>query len=223
MSVNFQTSACKARASFGLNSGKRLSESLPNHQPAALLQRGFTLIELLAVITLLAIIATITTMSISDVGAQAQDDLSLVEMTEIRKAVLQFKRDVGHFPDSGGTFGVEENDDESNLGPFRLRLLWDCQNELAAIPADPLKYNYDEGCSDFNVDTRRGWNGPYVLQEHSGDLSGIYDPWGNHYRLFDPAPGSGTTRIVSFGPDQTDNGDNGCLPNGDDVVLCLVQ
>lgn len=212
MSLDFHANVCQARAALALHTGESLPESLivipahPTHQ------RGFTLIELLAVLVLLAIVATVTTVGISDVGAEAQDDLGQIEIMEIRKALHQFRRDVGHFPDAAGN-----HDEDARLG-----LLWRCQDGNAAAE------DYDQGCRQYNPDTRRGWNGPYLLAERSNGLSGVFDPWGSPYLLLEPesaTPSTGNVRILSPGPNRQYDGANAdtCLPNGDDIVLCLVQ
>jgi general secretion pathway protein G len=212
MSLGFDASVCVSKAVRCLRQDECLPENSLLSRTTSHMQRGFTLIELLAVLVLLAIVATITTVSISDVGAEAQDDLGYIEISEIRKALQQFKRDVGHYPDAAGN-----HDDDA-----RLRLLWTCQDTNAA--AD----DYDEGCRNYNPDSKRGWHGPYLLGERNNGQTGLYDPWGSAYLLLEPdsaTPSTGDARIVSAGPDRQYDGVNAdpCHPNGDDIVLCLVQ
>ena len=61
--------------------------------------QGFTLIELLVVVSLLAVLATVALIANEGVNEQAEIDATKYEMAELRKALLQFKRDVGAFPD----------------------------------------------------------------------------------------------------------------------------
>lgn len=210
------------------------------------LHRGFTLVELLVVITLMAILAAGVMISLDGVGDDANIRITKVGMTELRKALLQFKRDVGHFPEGrlpdvgAGVLAL--------LPEEKLNLLYICTN----LTGTETTTEYDAGCNQFNVDTARGWNGPYALAERlekdngSGTMvwvTGYFDGWGNRYRLYDEdkaAPGSGIARIVSFGPDGVDglsgkpNVDStDCSPVrdestnpvtvSDDIVLCLVQ
>lgn len=212
MSLVFQINVCRTGDALKPHNGECFSEEIADKRNHPSLQGGFTLIELLAVLALLAIISTIVTVSISDVGAVAQDDLSHIEITEIRKALQQFRRDIGHFPDAAGSH--DEND--------RLRLLLSCQE------SNPLADNYDAGCQEYKPDTKHGWNGPYFLAEHSGTEAGLFDPWGESYLLLDPqsaTPSTGKVRIVSKGPNRQYDGDNAnaCIPNGDDIVLCVTQ
>jgi|GEM_PF-6486612 len=190
-------------------------------------QCGFTLIELLVVITLVGLLAIGIVVSLDGVDDDARERLTKAEMSELRKALLQFKRDVGHFPGAGSPFPPAEDE--------ILSLLKDCQSEDEPVDEnDPYNLTYDAGCRSFNIDTARGWNGPYALPERMDDpaISGYFDAWGRSYRLYDQddaAPGSGLARIVSFGPNGQHEGDNAadiCLPfdaDSDDIVLCLVQ
>lgn len=190
-------------------------------------QRGFTLIELLMVISLLGMLAIGIVVSLDGVDDDARIKLTKTEMSELRKALLQFKRDVGHFPDgflpNAAPLPAEE----------KLDLLIFCQ------PTEGIE-NYDPGCTPFNIDSARGWNGPYALPERitdpisNNEISGYFDAWGKPYHLFEPedaSPASGSARIVSFGPNGQYEGDNPdedaiCSrfnENSDDIVLCLVR
>lgn len=212
MSLGFHASVRRLSAVLGQRQDECLPEDSSFPRFFSISQSGFTLIELLAVIVLLAIVATLTTAGMADVGAEARDDLAQIEIAEIRKALQQFKRDVGHFPDAAG------NHDEG----ARLGLLSRCQDSNAAAE------DYDQGCREHSPDTKRGWNGPYLLAERNDGLAGLFDPWGSSYLLLEPdsaEPSAGDVRIVSAGPNGQYDGVNAdpCLPNGDDIVLCLVQ
>jgi general secretion pathway protein G len=61
--------------------------------------QGFTLIELLVVVALLAIMASVAVLSLDTTRSVAEEDATRYEMSLIRKALLQFKYDVRHFPD----------------------------------------------------------------------------------------------------------------------------
>lgn len=200
MSLGFYASVCRLLAALGLRIGECLPENSSFYRYSSISQAGFTLIELLAVLVLLALVATVA-VGVSEVDAGT--DLSRFEMSEIRKSLLQYKRDIGSFPDGGN-----------------LELLSRCDD-----------------CEGYNLDTKRGWNGPYLLPRRIAENGegenqrGLFDPWGNPYFLLDPEssqPGDGTIRLVSKGPDGKDNGVNEadpCLPKhgSDDLVMCLVQ
>lgn len=207
--------------------------------------QGFTLLELLVVVTLMALMAGVALLAGDGVEDQARYDATKVEMAELRKALLQFRRDVGHFPDAAGLI-VAEN---------RLALLSNCQSN------DATKINtYDVGCSAWNPDTHRGWNGPYV--SNVGADYAFKDAWYNpvktppthDYALKNPnlsnspqalwckedgsdcqakdaihyVPNNGA-RIVSTGRNGDYEGDNTtdiCEKhdaNSDDIVLCLIR
>lgn len=160
-------------------------------------QSGFTLLELLVVIALLAIIAGAATLGYEGVQDQGRADVTRYEMTEIRKALLQFRRDTHEFPCRVYRTGNYVPD---NTGITQL--------DFANLPTTPTTANYHEWCLNefndqdwalsmllsfpydntatayidllWNPDTKRGWNGPYVNNQ------GIKDAWGNNILLFDP-------------------------------------
>jgi prepilin-type N-terminal cleavage/methylation domain-containing protein len=186
--------------------------SRPSHDSS-----GFTLIELVAVIALLAIMASVAVFSLDSTRSGAEGDATRFEMSVIRKALLQFKYDVRHFPD-----GVDEVIDSEH----RLALLSACQSTDATRINETSGVSYDIGCTVWDKDLKRGWNGPYL------SAGGKEDAWGNAYRLLDPAddaPSTGVARIVSYGKNGVYEGENTTDPclkfndASDDIVLCLVQ
>lgn len=149
--------------------------------------RGFTLLELLVVVALIGVLASIALVAFDKTRDRAEVDVARIEMTEIRKALHMFHRDVGHDPSA-----VTED--------LSLWLLSSCQ-------ADNMAANdYDDGCAQWDPDARRGWNGPYMNAETgtqanaAATFDGLLDPWGNYYRLV--APDTADTRIESNGPDK---------------------
>lgn len=188
----------------------------------SLQHKGFTLMELLVVIALLAIVAAAAFASYAGYEKQAQADATRFEMAELRRMLLQFRRDVGHFPQ-------------------QLSHLNNC-------PADE-----DPGCTAWNPDTRRGWNGPYV----AAGSDAFKDGWGGEYVIASPGcdsaagacwcksdgiacqaeadaehtlalPGN-AARLLSRGSNGAYEGlntDDVCRKNGDasdDLVLCLLR
>lgn len=196
--------------------------------------QGFTLIELLVVVSLLAVLATMALISNEGVNEQAEIDATKYEMAELRKALLQFKRDVGAFPN-----------DLLQLGSY----------SASAVAANGETY------PEWDKDTHRGWNGPYL--DNVGENFAFKDAWYDPnkatpthvYLLKTPGldsspqtlwckedgtacqatmdainyvPDNGA-RIVSSGPNGADEGDNTtniCEKHdaaSDDIVLCLLK
>jgi len=175
----------------------------PTHKQS----QGFTLIELLAVITLLGLLAVVAVTYSEDVVEESNVRITKVEMSELRKALRQFKRDVGHFPDEN----LPPEYPEEN----RIRLLVECSDDKDDNPD-----SFDEGCQPWNTDTARGWHGPYVLSE------GINDSWGTPYRL---SYENSEPRLISDGENkqyEDVNTVDRCIKKdnaSDDIVLCLLK
>jgi len=148
-------------------------------------QNGFTLIELLVVITLLAIVAGMASLGYEGVQAQGRYDTTRFEMAEIRKALIQFRKDSGtrSFP----TQGSYECSDVINGGDAsEANSSFDFPDEAGTTDAQKLawcdhKANFwmlfnnpfniiTHPEKQWNRDTKRGWNGPY-LQRKDGYLS----------------------------------------------------
>lgn len=143
-------------------------------------QTGFTLMELLTVITLLAIVATTAIISYDGTKDQGRYDVAKFEMNQIRKALIQFRQDSGtnSFPTQGSYDCTDAaNGNNTNVNPnieVQLpteagitdaeKIAW-CQHpaNFWMLFEDPL----DNG---WNIDTKRGWNGPY-LQRKDGYLT----------------------------------------------------
>jgi len=198
------------------------------------IQAGFTLLELLVVISLVSVIAGAAIVGYEGVQDQARYDVARFEMGEIRKALLQFRRDSGSndFP-GHEKYACEDPDTTGAINPVLnntpvSNLSW-CQSEAN------LWMLFIEPGSTFtwNVDTKRGWKGPY-LQRKSGDVSygsesnllGINSPYQTPYLLKD-LNNDDKARIVSLGDDNNYDGEGAtpCEPpiGSDDYVVCLLR
>jgi prepilin-type N-terminal cleavage/methylation domain-containing protein len=249
MSLGFHASICRIAAKFTPYRDECLPERPLFCQ--APVQRGFTLMELLVVIVLMGIIATVASALFLDNEDEIKRDIAKYEMSEIRKALVQFRHDVGHFPglDEGGGSEVfaddtcfEDRDGDSpdeceSDRPYRLRLLWACaapsgegesEEEEESVPP----YEEDSHCKEYNPDIKRGWNGPYIQPKRQLTNDRLLDPWGYPYVLLAPDDdkrGLGNARLVSAGPDMEFQSltepekETACNSEGDDLVLCLVR
>ncbi|MDF1587656.1 MAG: prepilin-type N-terminal cleavage/methylation domain-containing protein [Gammaproteobacteria bacterium] len=161
------------------------------------LQAGFTLIELLVVITLLGIVAGVVVLNYEDVQDSGRYDATQFEMAEIKKALLQFRRDTREFPCRVYRSGdyVPDNTVMPQLSFAGLPSAtsanyhtW-CRNGhtgqtnwgmtmLLTFPYDNTDLTYTPLL--WNPDTKQGWHGPYINNQ------GIVDAWGNRILLLDP-------------------------------------
>jgi prepilin-type N-terminal cleavage/methylation domain-containing protein len=238
-------------------------------------QAGFTLLELLVVITVMGILSTVAVMSYDGVQEQGQYDATRFEMTEIRNALLQFRRDSGsnEFPGQGQYDCDNDPDTDTNTPNPAL----DFPDYVDAYSVEKDKVDWCRHPANFwmlfvdpfgrathdqwNEDTHRGWHGPYLTRK-SGLLNlsagnpaglptqsgiwGIADAYLNYTAtgiawstLPDPERGGRPywflpdtdsdsqpdERIVSLGPDNSyaGSGTDECLPNGNNLILCLLR
>lgn len=149
--------------------------------------QGFTLLELLVVITLLAILSSVALMSNDGVRDQAEVDTTKYEMTELRKALLQFKRDTGYFPRHTNYDCVQVAESVRTYETANPGKFWP-EYAPSALPTPST--NWVNWCSDtanfwmlfqdpipdtsndWNPDTKRGWHGPYINKSGATYLGG---------------------------------------------------
>jgi len=182
-------------------------------------RRGFTLLELLVVVAIIAIIAGGVIMSFG--GVQDESSLQIVqsEMLEIKKAVLQFKQDTGYLPKQGPfALGVDctspaDADEEHFCSPANFQQIYNEPVDSSNNPVMP-----------WNINTSRGWRGPYLTQVGEGlvdvgddlgidgtgnpasgtvipEVRGVADPFvskpAGQYFVWRPAPNADC--VVAFG------------------------
>jgi prepilin-type N-terminal cleavage/methylation domain-containing protein len=222
-----------------------------NHYPRLKFRRraamkhesGFTLLELLLVIALLSVTAGVVVQGYEGVQDLGRYDAARFEMAELRKALLQFRRDSGTNDFSGQ--GIYDCTDAANDNPAGVNPDMDFPAEAGTTDAEKIAWcqspaNFWMLFTDpfgrsqeaqWNPDTHRGWHGPY-LQRKSGlisygnvdDVWGIADPYQSPFILMG---NDDEAHIVSFGPDKTHGGEDAipCEPSAgsDDTVLCLLQ
>lgn len=156
---------------------------------------GFTLLELLAVIVLLAILATGAMVAYDGIDEQGRIDVTKMEMSELRSALLQFRRDTGalpcgvyHEPNLDGdvrayTLDVNNmnfSDMPDPTAEADEKSEWCEQNGLSMLTEYPFELEEPIQHQLWNSDTKRGWNGAYISRE------GLTDAWGNRYLLINP-------------------------------------
>ena len=197
------------------------------------LQSGFTLLELLVVIFLITVIAGTALLGYEGVQDQGRDDITQFEMAEIRKALLQFRRDSGShdFPKQGQYDCANMVNFPSNIASLTAteKQGW-CNSSANFVMLfenpldDPATPGIEGG---WNSDTHRGWNGPYLqnkrsLVSYSGIdfIPTITTPYQSPYLLDLSAPES----ILSMGSNGISGAISSCQSDDDDdYVVCLLQ
>ncbi|MEZ5385417.1 MAG: type II secretion system protein [Prosthecobacter sp.] len=170
------------------------------------LKRGLTLIELLVVLVILAALAGLVLPHVSDlrlnVGGERKSPAQIATETtllRVRAAIMGDERAPGLWQDLGG--------DEADL-PWTIAELFQKRDEPGTV------------WPDFNLNTRLGWRGPYLMNsgvryDSNDDYGTISDPavldgWGRRIiiqgpknPLFSPAPQPDAQyiRLVSRGED----------------------
>ncbi len=100
-------------------------------------EAGFTLLELMVVTAILMALAGGVALSLSNAEETAKIQIARHEMQQLKQALLQFRRDTGHFP--------------TPASPADFSALYDIKAETA-----------------WNIDTGRGWRGPYLSRAGEG-------------------------------------------------------
>jgi len=129
---------------------------------------GFTLLELVIVTAILGSIAGGAVLMVGQTEELAQGQISLVEVSEIREAMIQFKKDTGYLPKTGpfqlategGFVPVPAEGSDWFQSPANFSQLF--SNPLAGT-GHPL--------ATWNPDTKRGWRGPYLTCAGEGQVS----------------------------------------------------
>jgi prepilin-type N-terminal cleavage/methylation domain-containing protein len=160
MFSNFQASPCTTRTAFGLLQRMALPEgsiaapcntihTRPLARHATL--RGFTLVELLVVIGLLALLSVGALVAYDGVGDDARQQMVRTEMASISKALKQYRRDVGAYP---------ERQHPADFTFLLTDRIWD------GAAYDTLTEE-----ERWDPDSARGWRGPYLDNAGNGFVS----------------------------------------------------
>ncbi len=112
---------------------------------------GFTLMELMLVVVLVSLLAGVMLSRNSDVLESSQNDLTAVQLSELAKALRQFRTDVGYWPGEGGL--VE-------LAPTHPA-------DLGVLLTKPSSCT---GVCIWDSTAQRGWHGPYLQSLSMGWL-----------------------------------------------------
>lgn len=147
---------------------------------------GFTLLELLTVVGILIVVAGGVLLSLHGAGESAAAGVAQREMSEIRAAVLRFRRDTGHLPRRGPFALVADGGriDPSDDDHWPAEAPADAAERAAWFRSPANLYQlYEAGDAPsfqvaldviagpglvFDRDTRRGYAGPYLSRHGEG-------------------------------------------------------
>ena len=145
----------------------------------------FTLVELMVVVLVLSILSSVVIASWDGLISQTSKQLTQIEMNNIRQAIIQFKRDTGHFPGQG-PFQSEDGDEppsyararlfinDANKGNVTFSPIFTDFNDNTAREQWMLSYanlyqlalqpkdDSGDAVLPYDIDNQRGWNGPYI-------------------------------------------------------------
>jgi prepilin-type N-terminal cleavage/methylation domain-containing protein len=140
-------------------------------QALAVLRRedGLTLLELMVVLAIVVAVAGITTGAFTQVDRTTRADLTRTEMQQVAAAIRQFRQDTGYYPKQG-IF-----DHASNVPPGLVTAAAEAQGPFNS-PAN-LRQLFFQPTTDgttailpFDIDSGRGWRGPYLKRENLVDV-----------------------------------------------------
>lgn len=193
-------------------------------RPYRNLHYGFTLLEVLIVVTLLSLVGGAIVYSLGNARQRIGEDLSKYESSTLYKALKQFRRDTGYYPKQGPfallAQGGEIDPANADHWPVFLsdkssaeRTAWfnHPANFYQLILRDSPLNSTTHSLKSFNIQTGRGWRGPYIKEGVGSIIVGDaeeYDP--------DPTEDAHTPSSWTIG---SWNGE-GSSPVTDLVLLC---
>ncbi len=120
---------------------------------------AFTLLELLLVVGILSALAGGAVFLMGPAEEQARSQMSLIEMANIREALLQFHKDTGYLPKQG-PFALT-TDGGSVPVPAEGATWFKSPANLEQLYVNPLT-GTGHALENWDPDTKRGWRGPYI-------------------------------------------------------------
>jgi len=171
-------------------------------------QSGFTLIELLLIVVMIGVLSIAAINAFDGNEEQARENITRLEMAELQKALLQFRRDNRELPCRiyrPGVFNpLDFRNNYGDVGFIDAFVLpaggasqaeWQnwclepvinatnnrqASNALFMLNTFPYEIaDPDLAALTWDRSTQSGWNGPYISQE------GLTDGWGKPYLLLE--------------------------------------
>ncbi|MCH2207569.1 MAG: hypothetical protein MK132_17060 [Lentisphaerales bacterium] len=134
-----------------------------------MLKHTYTLLELVIVAAIMAVIGGAATLAVSSSESLSQNNLLKVEQTLIYDALVKFRKDMGYYPKIGPLDKdiVELDNDTLELEEDMTEEEFEEYENLLQLFQQPVDKNAPDKW-DWNIYTKRGWNGPYLnLNAHN--------------------------------------------------------
>ena len=129
------------------------------HQIIKKARRAFTLLELVIVAAILAAAAGGAILIVAPAEEQARSQLSQIELTRLRDAILQFHTDTGSLPKQGPFALI--SDGGSVPTPLQGETWFYHPANFDQLYNNPLE-GTGHSLEVWDPDTKRGWRGPYI-------------------------------------------------------------
>lgn len=134
--------------------------------------RRFTLLEMLIVISILAVLAGSVIVNLGSAGQRAAGDLGGHQLSQVREALLRFKRDMGYLPHEGRLIAANGSLIGTPAGvsdETAWRTWFNHPANMLCLVKQPLAtgggetdWLVDASLVSYDPATRRGWKGPYL-------------------------------------------------------------
>tara|TARA_B100001093_G_scaffold100770_1_gene92890 strand:- start:10142 stop:10846 length:705 start_codon:yes stop_codon:yes gene_type:complete len=130
------------------------------------IKKGFTLLELLVVTSILALVGGAFMINLdSNLLKNAENKLTTYNLSTVKTALVQFRKDMGYFPGFGELAAANLDLDDYDVFGNEVGLSTETWADLSVnfwqLFEQPVKIS-DPNFWNYKPDYNHGWNGPYI-------------------------------------------------------------